>query len=123
MQRSLASADGTMSQPKTERGRRSIALDSATITTLREHRSRQAAEKLSLGAAYGDAGLVFCREDGSHWDPDFISKLFNRRRTACGLPGYDFTTFAIPTRPSRCRRESIPKWCPNASDTPTSRSL
>lgn len=86
VQRSLVSADGTMSHPKTERSRRSNALDPATIAALREHRSRQAAEKLSIGAAYVDGGLVFCREDGSHLDPDFISKLFTRRRVACGLP-------------------------------------
>lgn len=64
------------STPKTDRGRRSVALDPATVTALREHRKAQAAERLALGPGYSDEGLVFCRADGSSLHPDRVSKMF-----------------------------------------------
>ncbi|MEO3811356.1 site-specific integrase [Sphaerisporangium sp. B11E5] len=65
------------SEPKTEKGRRTVALDPASVRALREHRKRQAAEKLALGAGYSDEDLVFCAVGGGplhpktfsyHWD-------------------------------------------------------
>ncbi|MET8142677.1 tyrosine-type recombinase/integrase [Sphaerisporangium sp. NPDC005288] len=65
------------SEPKTAKGRRTVALDETSLRALREHRKRQAAEKLALGPGYADEGLVFCRVDGGplhpktfsyHWD-------------------------------------------------------
>jgi integrase len=40
-----------VSQPKTIRGRRRLALDPGTITALRHHRKAQAAERLAAGPA------------------------------------------------------------------------
>ena len=40
------------SEPKTKRGRRSIALDSETVGALREHREHQLDERLAWGPAY-----------------------------------------------------------------------
>jgi integrase len=74
------------STPKTERGRRNVALDANTVTALREHRARQAAERLAIGVAYHDHGLVFCREDGQLIHPERLSRLFERHRTAARLP-------------------------------------
>jgi integrase len=71
--------------PKTSRGRRSVALDPATVSALREHRKRQAAEQLALAPAYQDHRLVFCNEDGSRIHPDRISKLFSRHVEALGV--------------------------------------
>jgi integrase len=74
------------SEPKTERGRRSVALDPQTVGVLRAHRKRQVAEQLALGPAYQDRGLVFCREDGTPIHPDRASKLFAQHVKAAGLP-------------------------------------
>lgn len=74
------------STPKTDRGRRTISLDPLTIAALREHRARQAAERLALGPAYEDQGLVFCREDGKPLHPERLTKLFEARIRRAGLP-------------------------------------
>jgi integrase len=74
------------SEPKTDAGRRSVALDPETVVTLRAHRKHQAAEKLALGPAYQDHGLVFCRVDGIPIWPRSFSRAFDRHREAAGLP-------------------------------------
>lgn len=74
------------SSPKTERGRRRIALDAGTVAVLRALKATQAAEKLSLGPAYGDHDLVFCWEDGRPMQPDAFSKSFNAAVARLGLP-------------------------------------
>jgi integrase len=76
----------TWSTPKTDRGRRTITLDQLTRTALREHRARQATERLTLGHAYEDQGLVFCREDGKPLHPERLTKLFEARARRAGLP-------------------------------------
>jgi integrase len=48
-----------VSEPKTAKGRRSLALDPATVASLREHRRRQLEERLAVGPRWEDSGLVF----------------------------------------------------------------
>ena len=52
--------------PKTAKGRRTVTLDSGTVAALREHRKRQAAERLLMGAGWTDLDLVFCHPDRDH---------------------------------------------------------
>jgi integrase len=78
--------EASWSEPKTSRSRRSVALDANTVEQLRAHRRRQLEERLAAGPAYVDRGLVFCREDGSELDPDWVSKRFERLADAAGLP-------------------------------------
>jgi integrase len=54
--------------PKNDRGR-TISMPEGLCTILKSHRAEQAKEKLALGAAYNDHGLVFARADGSPVDP------------------------------------------------------
>jgi integrase len=75
-----------ISEPKTESGRRSVALDDETVAVIRAHRKAQAAEKLALGPAYADHGLVFCREDGVPLWPRTFSQMFKRHVENAGLP-------------------------------------
>jgi integrase len=75
-----------ISEPKTARGRRSVALDSGTVTALRAHRAAQNQDKLKLGEAYQDAGLVFCRADGTPVHPDRFTQLFDKNVKDSGLP-------------------------------------
>lgn len=65
------------SEPKTAKGRRSVALDALTVAALREHRKRQIEERLQWGAAYQNLDLVFGREDGSPVHPDQFSGRFD----------------------------------------------
>ena len=58
--------------PKTDKGRRQVALDSATVAALRTHRTRQLQERLALGAAYQDGDLLVCLQDGTPVHPKTI---------------------------------------------------
>ncbi len=71
---------------KSRSGRRSVTLTDDAIRELKAYRKRQAQEKLLLGEAYQDNGLVFCKEDGSPIDPREFTKRFQRHLTKAGLP-------------------------------------
>lgn len=75
-----------VSQTKTAKGRRSLALDEGTVSTLRSHRARQLQERLSWGAAWTDLGLVFAQENGRPVHPT-VTKRFQRLVRYVGLPG------------------------------------
>lgn len=75
-----------ISKPKTARGRRSVALDSGTVTALRAHRAAQNQLKLMLGEAWRDNDLVFCRDDGSPIHPDRFTQMFDKHVRDSGLP-------------------------------------
>jgi site-specific recombinase XerD len=53
---------------------------------LRQHRGRQAEEKLTLGPGYQDHGLVFCQADGRPIDPRSINLYFTQALKRSGLP-------------------------------------
>ena len=68
---------GQLAIPVSKSGRgRSVALDGGTVAVLRAHRKRQAAEKLALGPSYQDEGYAFCRQDGVHYSPTYITRAF-----------------------------------------------
>lgn len=71
---------------KSKSGRRSITLTDDAIRELKVWRKRQAQEKLLLGEAYQDTGLVFCKEDGTPIDPREFTKRFQRQLAKAGLP-------------------------------------
>lgn len=72
--------------PKTQRSRRTIAIDQVTADVLRRHRAAQARERLSLGPAYQDHDLVFCFADGRPLDPDGVTQRFQRHAREAHLP-------------------------------------
>jgi integrase len=82
----LAGRQVVTSEPKTSRGRRSIALDPRTVAALRAWRAAQAAERLAWGGAWVDSGLVFTREDGTPLHPEWLSDAFAWRVARAGLP-------------------------------------
>lgn len=65
--------------PKTKRGH-TVVLDSNTVAMLRQWRARQNEEKLLVAVGYVDEGYVFCRPDGSPYDPDRFSREFTRKQ-------------------------------------------
>ena len=75
-----------VSEPKTKRSRRVIALDAGTVAALREHQTRQGAEREYAQDVWVESGYVFVREDGTPMDPDRISHLFRVTVDAAGLP-------------------------------------
>jgi integrase len=87
--RSLVSVRNRLSfsEPKTRRGRRSIAVDSGTVAQLRAHRKRQAEERLALGLGRpGRDALVFTDPLGEPVKPDSFSQFFDRRVKQLELP-------------------------------------
>ena len=71
---------------KSPAGRRSIALDPATVAAVKAHHVRQLQERLAGGAGWQDHGLVFTREDGTPLRPTQLTRMFARRAREAGLP-------------------------------------
>ncbi len=80
IRRALVPVNGEVhvSEPKTKRGRRLIALDSATMALLKEQAARQLREQEEWGEGWCDSGYVFTLEDGAPLHPERISALFQR---------------------------------------------
>jgi integrase len=78
-------------EPKTARGRRSVALPVALIIALREHRDRQAEMRRVLGNEYEDHDLVFCQPNGKPLHAhNIVRRDFRRVTTRTGLPRIRF---------------------------------
>jgi hypothetical protein len=111
-----------VSEPKTAKGKRSLALDPATVAALKEHRVRQASERLAVGAGWQDSGLVFTWGDGRPLHPERFSRWFDRLAREAGLPKirlHDVRhSYATAALPPGCP----PRWSASAWATPTSRS-
>lgn len=76
----------TIGEPKTARGRRSIALDAATVGVLRAHRTAMLEERMLVGPDFADEGLAFHHPDGACLRPDAVSAQFVRRVGQYGMP-------------------------------------
>ena len=77
---------GQMSEPKTRRGRRTIALDPVTLQALKAHAARQADEQSGWQEGSAGAGLVFTRLDGRPLVPWVVSKAFRDHGRKALLP-------------------------------------
>lgn len=75
-------------EPKTSKGKRSIALSPSTAITLREHRSEQNELRLSLGyPTLSEADFVFSHYNGSPLLPSTVSHAWMKLVRRCGLHG------------------------------------
>ncbi|CAN5176471.1 site-specific integrase [soil metagenome] len=70
---------------KTERARRTVQLFPTVAERLRHHRKAQTEQRLALGEAWQDHGLVCDRGDGAPIDPESFSKGFKSVALAAGL--------------------------------------
>jgi integrase len=92
IQRVRAKVAGTagflVSEPKTERSRRTLVLPGMLVPLLRRHRARQAQERLAAGADWNDAlgGLVFTTPLGRPVDPHDVQAQFKATLAAAKLP-------------------------------------
>ena len=72
-------------QPKTQAGRRPIALDPSTVEVLREHQRAMLAQPVA-GAGRGGDLLVFCSPDGAPLHPERVYQAFRRAVIRHHLP-------------------------------------
>jgi integrase len=79
-------AGTTTGAPKSERSRRTLPMPAHVMAALRALRTAQAAERLLLGRAWSDTGLVAVSADGGPIRPETYSKTFARHCKAAGVP-------------------------------------
>jgi len=77
-------------EPKTDKSRRTITLTETAVKALKLHRVRQAEEKLRVGEAYQDNGLVFATPLGRPIDPDGFYKHFSKILKKAGISHRSF---------------------------------
>ena len=82
----------TITEPKTDRARRTIPLSRAVVALLRKHKAAQAAEKLRAGGQWQDCGLVFTTELGTPVDPRNLLRLIEGAAKAAGVEGVGIHT-------------------------------
>ena len=78
------------SGPKTSRSRRTIAIAPVVVEALRAQRERQRQEQQAWGPAWAATGLVFTREDGSAYHPEYLTFAFQSAAKKAGLPSIAF---------------------------------
>src|SRR5664279_1435961 len=71
--------------PKTHRSTRSMPLSELTIAAFTTQRVRQAEDRLLVGAAWEDNGLVFATHLGTPLEPRNVNRRFSAARSAAGL--------------------------------------
>src|SRR2546425_654860 len=77
-------------EPKTSKSRRAVALPASTVGRLRQQRQRQLEERLELGPAYRDYGLVFATPIGTPIDASNLRRAWLRVVHEAGLSGLRF---------------------------------
>ena len=79
--------DGVIvSEPKTARGRRSIALDPGTIEAPKAQAQRQLADQEDKREVWSDSGYVFTKESGEPLPPQMASRAFAQAAATAKLP-------------------------------------
>src|SRR5262245_30484859 len=88
VRQSLKHSRGTLWQgdTKTRRSRRRFKALPVTLYALKSHRARQAAEKLNVGGAWTETGLVFTTEIGTPIDPANLRRAFRALIMTAGIP-------------------------------------
>lgn len=74
-------------EPKTAKGRRTIALSPSTILVLREHKEKQKLMCQMLDRSLNESDLVFAQADGKPTLPDTVSRAWIRLVERTGLKG------------------------------------
>jgi integrase len=86
-----------MTEPKTEKSRRTVPLPRFVVEELREHRVAQAADRLRLGPAWGDQDMVFPNEIGAPWEPRNVARRFQALADSQHLVGVSLHTLRHTT--------------------------
>jgi integrase len=75
-----------VSEPKTARGRRSIALDPETVAVLKSQAARQLDHQADWLEGWTDSGYVFTAEDGQYLNPEAVTRWFRQAVKKSMLP-------------------------------------
>lgn len=75
----------TLDSLKTDGSRRTMQLPRGAAVVLRALKAEQAADRLRLGAAYGEAGLVFASASGAPLWPQDVRREFGKLCKSAGL--------------------------------------
>jgi integrase len=75
----------TITEPKTDRSRRSVPLSAPLVAMLRAHRADQEAERQAAGDQWRDHGLVFATELGTPVDPRNILRTIQIAAQKAGM--------------------------------------
>ena len=74
-----------ISEPKTERSRRTVPLSPAVVALLRKHKVSQSEERLRAGDQWQDSGLVFTTEFGGPVDPRNLLRVLEVAASQAGV--------------------------------------
>ena len=74
-----------VSELKTSKSRRTLALTPEMVARFRQHRARQAEAQMAAGTLWHDHGPIFASEVGTPMDPDNFSHSFSRLCERAGL--------------------------------------
>jgi integrase len=77
----------SISEPKTDRSRRTVPITPPLVAMLKAHRADQAAERLAAGSQWTDVGLVFASEFGTPVDPRNILRTIQIAAEKAGMTG------------------------------------
>jgi integrase len=88
VQRSLTRVKNELviSTPKTEKGKWRVSLDAETLEVLAQPRKQQEAERSSLGTAFTDLGLIFCKQNGTYITNSNLEGIWNRLLASSDVP-------------------------------------
>ena len=77
-------------EPKSQKGKRQVALSPTAVVALREYKQRQEVERLILGKPVTDEDLVFSNSDSSPLLPNSVTHAFIKTVRGAGLHGIRF---------------------------------
>ncbi|MEU7630299.1 site-specific integrase [Nocardia sp. NPDC049220] len=83
--RASAGGKAVEDDPKTEASVRTLPMDDEMVEVLRKARRRQAADKLQFGNAYQDGDYVVCKEDGTPYHPDTLTRRWSEALRRAGV--------------------------------------
>lgn len=82
--------DGTYTEPKTAKGRRTIDLPATCVATLKEHKRQQNEERLLVGPEWQHNDLVFCTHQGKPLAQRNVFRAFKLILDRAALPDVSF---------------------------------
>ena len=86
----LSRIDGTLGEPKTARGKRTVPLPPFVVASLREHRRHQLEQRLAAGRRWTDGGYVFTTRTGTALHSKNVLRDFQLALERASLPRVRF---------------------------------
>jgi integrase len=89
VRRAIQRVDGKLqiTELKTSSSRRTVVLPQLAVRHLQEHKKRQDAERLALGDAWREHGLVFASSVGTPVEPRNVNRRWDELRRSAGMDG------------------------------------